>query len=1467
MIEENLNTRISIVIPTYTNVSGVRACLESIVKYTDLSQTEIIVVANGAAEDTKELYREFPAQLIWLPEACGYTTATNIGIKAASGDFLVLLNDDCVLLEQVRNEWINVLLQPFLDDPKMGITGPVMNWCPAAERHFLIFFCVMIRKTMLDEIGTLDEIFSPGSGEDTDLCCRAVDSGWAIRQVPSEEPTTLVDKGCEDLPEWKRQKMHTANFRLYHDGNATFSLIPEIYESAMRKNHAILQERYRKPVINIERARVIDGWFAESELTYVAQQAQHCKVVIEIGSWHGRSSRGIADNLPEDGKLVCCDSWNGSSGEPEMHGSAKLREGDHAHSWWWCNLHDLIVAGKVIPIRMQSVNAAITLKTMNLSADMVFIDASHDYENVKADILAWRHVIKDGGLWCGHDYYLEGQEPFAWMGVRQAVNELFPDVQQVPGTSIWWSRSKPLIKPVAIDCIIADDLNTVEQRFRDMDSQVDRWIVIEGKQTRDGQWKPLYFAENMGRFEPWLHKVTHISGFEFKGDPNDLQGAEDRLWDATTIGMTDCKDEDIIIFGDVRVPYKTVKELTPSGARARQLAIAYQIESQCDDPEYAKQVEQSQRKILGEWFRDIPRDAAILDVGCGKLRILSETFANVTGIDLIDAPDVIKTDMHAIPYDDNSFDVVYSSHSLEHAYDPIRVLSEFKRILKPEGQLFVVLPYPDYIDSEHRAKAHCGSIPLDLTVADEGKSLIRVIESAGFKNTYCEQGSLRGEPEIYLEFSQHGRVFDTFIFHNELDLLEMRLETLWDTVDRFVIVEGALTHSGQPKPLYFEESLNRFERFLPKITHIIVDDYPEANGSIYDNAWMRERWQRDAIMRGLTECNDDDIIILGDADEIANPEAIKNYRVEQGLCRLKQRLFYYYLNNENREGWDWLKIAPYKIVKELSPCGVRYPPAGDTPLIENGGWHFSFIAPPEGIAAKIRAFAHVEYDKPEFTDVEKIAECVANGDDVFNRGTKYEVVPIDETFPEYVREHEVKLRIAGLIKPYYPLAELMLPPNMFKRSPIMQGEPQPQNQKKIAHCEHCGRTDGQWVGRFCLKCLETCGPKALTQMHQMHPGDLAEIEREFNEPNEPKAEPSLSKKHWTVTACVSTKDRYSTTLPLCISAIATQTRKVDKLVIYDDGEQVDLHTISPFEGLLKMLGELKIPYEIFRTPRKGQVVNHQHCLDSATTDFIFRVDDDEIPMPDCLEKLLNTVRDHGLGGEAETIGAVAGLVLHPGAVNAAPDFLDGSLKDVERGMNLQWFDLNGSGVKEVQHLYSSFLYSVSAARKAGGYPKELSAVGHREETILSHQLYRAGYKLLIQPHALTWHLRESTGGIRSFNDQSLWEHDEQIFQSYLKEWGAGNDKPTKILNCDFGLGDHWCLKTVLPQIRERHQDKELILATCYPSVFEDCNIKQISIADHKNITGDRYEDSLLYKWMIVTGNNKPLREAMLEFWL
>ncbi len=123
-------------------------------------------------------------------------------------------------------------------------------------------------------------------------------------------------------------------------------------------------------------------------------------------------------------------------------------------------------------------------------------------------------------------------------------------------------------------------------------------------------------------------------------------------------------------------------------------------------------------------------------------------------------------------------------------------------------------------------------------------------------------------------------LYDCFTFYNELDLLEVRLHELYEIVDHFVIVEANLTFSGNPKPFYFAENRDAFGRYADKIIYVGME-FPEGDlrhrltTRPEDSTWAREHFQRDQISRGLTEASSDDLIIVGDVDEIISATKLR----------------------------------------------------------------------------------------------------------------------------------------------------------------------------------------------------------------------------------------------------------------------------------------------------------------------------------------------------------------------------------------------------------------------------------------------------------------------------------------------------------------------------------------------------------------------------------------------------------------
>jgi beta-1,4-mannosyl-glycoprotein beta-1,4-N-acetylglucosaminyltransferase len=126
------------------------------------------------------------------------------------------------------------------------------------------------------------------------------------------------------------------------------------------------------------------------------------------------------------------------------------------------------------------------------------------------------------------------------------------------------------------------------------------------------------------------------------------------------------------------------------------------------------------------------------------------------------------------------------------------------------------------------------------------------------------------------------KIVDSFIFYNELDILNYRLSILDDYVDYFVLVESRYTFAGDLKPLYYLENKDKFEKFNSKVIHIVVDlpfKKPNINYNL-NQQWENESHQRNCIEYGINmisnKLDNDDIILTSDVDEIPNPNVLIN---------------------------------------------------------------------------------------------------------------------------------------------------------------------------------------------------------------------------------------------------------------------------------------------------------------------------------------------------------------------------------------------------------------------------------------------------------------------------------------------------------------------------------------------------------------------------------------------------------------
>lgn len=258
------------------------------------------------------------------------------------------------------------------------------------------------------------------------------------------------------------------------------------------------------------------------------------------------------------------------------------------------------------------------------------------------------------------------------------------------------------------------------------------------------------------------------------------------------------------------------------------------------------------------------------------------------------------------------------------------------------------------------------------------------------------------------------RVFDTMMFYNELDMLETRMHILNPVVDWFVVCEAAETHSGQPKPYYLQRAIDqtaRFNPFLDKLIYVKVDDLTGPGR----NSWEREYYQRSCIARGLVDAQPDDLIIVGDCDEIANPKTIAYLQgVEAESAKLEMTTYYYDLNHRTIEGWA---IGALRWRLEKEPNYIRRLMGhADARRLWGCGWHFSYFGGAQAIVEKVDAFMHagdpVIRDMPR--DPDWVTAQVAAGKDLFNRdGFRIEYTPIDDTLPRYILDHLAHFRALG----------------------------------------------------------------------------------------------------------------------------------------------------------------------------------------------------------------------------------------------------------------------------------------------------------------------------------------------------------------------------------------------------------------------------------------------------------------------
>ena len=264
-------------------------------------------------------------------------------------------------------------------------------------------------------------------------------------------------------------------------------------------------------------------------------------------------------------------------------------------------------------------------------------------------------------------------------------------------------------------------------------------------------------------------------------------------------------------------------------------------------------------------------------------------------------------------------------------------------------------------------------------------------------------GVAAGRPATALPKPRERTVWSPVMLRNELDMLEMRLTETDGLIDRHLLVESAVTHRGVPKPMCWPQAGKRFARWSRNVGYVeaALPEVPEP--------WVREHAQRDAAWPAIdAEAADDDIVLIGDLDEIPSRSLIERARAGKlpEVCAVRMRVFIHCVDWEVPAGHvpPQCVIATAGYIRRNGGSLAAIRDRRDSyPVIEDGGWHFSWQGGPAAAKDKLlTATCHTE--------------LLDNGEgDLIADGTRYRsaedggglpVVPVDvdETWPAWIRD-------------------------------------------------------------------------------------------------------------------------------------------------------------------------------------------------------------------------------------------------------------------------------------------------------------------------------------------------------------------------------------------------------------------------------------------------------------------------------
>ena len=1463
---------ISIIIPTHGNPGALYACLTSVRKYTDLAKVEAVVIANGSEMPTIDYADGF--RVVWFDKELGISRAYNEGIKNTTGDIIILLDDDCVLLEQNKNDWVNKLTDPF----QLWDVGAVSPFAHDYRDIGVVVHsgCTAYSRQALQEIGGFSEEFGTQFFMDNDVSAKISARGYQV--IPIGDAKDVNGTFSINFPVYHpakdRQgmdsKLFMRNYERFYHRNSKFKPESSIIIPSSKGEHlqACIESVISNTSTLIEIIVVANG-LPQDKVDWVFGKIGEAK---ESDVWRLRL---LLYDDPMGFPKAVNEGIRNAKGEYIVLMNDDIKILDWGKGTWLSQLTAPLSDKKVAitgPVKFSfkckdtewsAIGFSLAAIPKRVFDELGLLDeiftpgAGEDGDfSIRAQVAGYKIVrvptdktvkFGEGGFDIGFPIYHVGSA--TWATLEGASDSLARNKEILNER---WGTSTMTTQPARKVSIVIPTWNHLEELLIPCIDSIER-------NTSDKYDIEFIFVANGctdGTLD-WFHKMREKNPARYRYH---FTAEQIGFTKAANIGFKMATAEHVMILNnDVEI-----QDWAPKDTWLDKMFVPFDADARCAATGPLKIYDfYSNREFLVGFC--VMYRADLLKA----FNYFDEAFAPAGGEDvdlairLQDGGWKIEAVQKTVYNGSTNTGDFPMWHKDNRSYGQ---LSEYgQRIVKVNGHL--------------NCKRHNRNIRLNLGGGG--------INYKGYLNVdlHDKRADILMDISAPMDFASDSvteilasHLFEHLNPYKALDILKEWLRML---------KPGGKLIMEMPD---IEKLCARFtaastgERYgILNAVYGSVNTTGEGDPSEITSPHLFGWWKQ-SLFDHLGNAGFVDIQFMD--EQIPHPES--NLRVEAKKAGAPIPTFPTVIIGDTANPRHQVKVedvvvsttthTPEQCVHDeifgMNVYGVVPTEIKDKVVIDIGAYTGEFVTYAKQLGAKqILAYEVNPSNYQKLYARTKDMSGVAT----FNAA----VYSPDKSAVHFVHEEGLCKVVDESKSPEVPSVTLSKILESFpgdndlvlkmdcegSEFPILlTANPEDIRRFGVIYMEIHEKSISGHDGGELVKYLADIGFNPIDKnipimyIERDNNGELMKQEvlaRTFKfvrSETGPTAYVENPGNPYGVTAYISTKDRYFTTLPLAIMGIASQTFKVDELIIFDDGEQKDLRQESLYANLFRYLEMKGISWRVLFGERKGQVANHQKALELARTEYIWRVDDDNYPESEVLARLMLWLTCPVEAWE-QPFGAVGSLVRVPHQDIFPLEKCSGDINKCVDTPNLQWSAF--SGVLHTDHLHNTFLFRKSAAKH--GYPKDLSPVGHREETMFTHGIKMNGYRLLVCGDVLTWHFRESKGGIRSYSDAKLWEHDEEIFKTEMKKRGLLFDNK-KYVVLDNGIGDHYAFKHTLPDLIRAYGAENVVLATCYPEVFKNDGVRQISIAEAQVLFGDLTKFNI-YHWMWRSDWKKSIVDA------